>query len=160
MPPGSNPGLNPPHAPCVRRFHVFFSGGLGDRPLVPLDLEQLAQTTPQRAVAQELAERKAKGLGLATPEHAVLLAYSKMWLSDELVASDLPEDPWVATALQRSGGWWAVGMAAAAGVILAPVFPVTPMAGIPVALTAPAGSRAGYRRARRALAALSEGIGG
>jgi glutamate dehydrogenase len=24
-----------------------------------------------------------------------------MWLSDELVASDLPEDPWVATALQR-----------------------------------------------------------
>jgi glutamate dehydrogenase len=49
----------------------------------------------------ELAERKAKGLGLATPEQAVLLAYSKMWLSDELVASDLPEDPWVATALER-----------------------------------------------------------
>ncbi len=50
---------------------------------------------------EELAERKAKGLGLTTPEQAVLLAYSKMWLSDELVASDLPEDPWVATALQR-----------------------------------------------------------
>jgi glutamate dehydrogenase len=31
----------------------------------------------------------------------VLLAYSKMWLNDELIASDLPEDPWVATALAR-----------------------------------------------------------
>jgi glutamate dehydrogenase len=49
----------------------------------------------------ELAERKARGLGLTTPELAVLLAYSKMWLSDELVASDLPEDPWIGTALQR-----------------------------------------------------------
>ena len=49
----------------------------------------------------EIAERKARGLGLTTPEQAVLLAYSKMWLFDELVASDLPEDPWVATALNR-----------------------------------------------------------
>ena len=50
---------------------------------------------------EQLAERDVKGLGLTSPERAVLLAYSKMWLSDELVASDLPEDPWVATALQR-----------------------------------------------------------
>jgi glutamate dehydrogenase len=49
----------------------------------------------------EIAERKQKGLGLTTPEQAVLLAYSKMWLNDELMASDLPEDPWVATALAR-----------------------------------------------------------
>ena len=49
----------------------------------------------------DLAQRKARGLGLTTPEQAVLLAYSKMWLSDELVASDLPEDAWIATALQR-----------------------------------------------------------
>ena len=49
----------------------------------------------------EIAERKARGLGLTTPEQAVLLAYSKMWLFDELVASDLPEDPWIATALNR-----------------------------------------------------------
>jgi len=49
----------------------------------------------------EIAQRKARGLGLTTPEQAVLLAYSKMWLSDELVASDLPEDPWIATALNR-----------------------------------------------------------
>ncbi|HET6828511.1 MAG TPA: NAD-glutamate dehydrogenase, partial [Ramlibacter sp.] len=50
---------------------------------------------------EEIAERKQKGLGLTTPEQAVLLAYSKMWLNDELMASDLPEDPWVATALAR-----------------------------------------------------------
>jgi glutamate dehydrogenase len=31
----------------------------------------------------------------------VLLAYAKLWLFDELVASDLPDDPFVATALQR-----------------------------------------------------------
>lgn len=50
---------------------------------------------------EELAERKLKGLGLTSPEQAVLLAYSKMWLNDELIASDLPEDPWIATALER-----------------------------------------------------------
>jgi len=31
----------------------------------------------------------------------VLLAYAKIWLKDELVASDLPEDPWIAATLQR-----------------------------------------------------------
>jgi len=31
----------------------------------------------------------------------VLLAYSKMWLFEALLDSDLPEDPWVATALRR-----------------------------------------------------------
>ena len=49
----------------------------------------------------EIMERKARGVGLTSPEMAVLLAYSKMWLSDELMASDLPEDPWVAKALER-----------------------------------------------------------
>ncbi|HEY2929134.1 NAD-glutamate dehydrogenase [Piscinibacter sp.] len=49
----------------------------------------------------DIAERKAHGIGLASPERAVLLAYSKMWLSDELLASDLPEDPWIGSALQR-----------------------------------------------------------
>ena len=49
----------------------------------------------------ELAERRAQGRGLTSPEHAVLLAYSKIWLYDELLASPLPDDPWVATALAR-----------------------------------------------------------
>ena len=50
---------------------------------------------------EEIAERRAKGLGLTSPERAVLLAYSKIWLYDELLASPLPDDPWVATALAR-----------------------------------------------------------
>jgi glutamate dehydrogenase len=50
---------------------------------------------------EEISERKARGQGLTSPEQAVLLAYSKMWLNDELIASELPEDPWVATALAR-----------------------------------------------------------
>ncbi|HSV59089.1 MAG TPA: NAD-glutamate dehydrogenase [Variovorax sp.] len=50
---------------------------------------------------EEIAELRAKGQGLATPEAAVLLAYSKIWLYDELLASPLPDDPWVATALER-----------------------------------------------------------
>ncbi len=49
----------------------------------------------------EIQERKARGIGLTSPEMGVLLAYSKMWLSDELIASDLPEDPWIAQALER-----------------------------------------------------------
>jgi len=48
-----------------------------------------------------IAERREQAIGLTTPESAVLLAYCKLWLFDELLASDLPEDPWVATALAR-----------------------------------------------------------
>jgi glutamate dehydrogenase len=50
---------------------------------------------------EQIAQRKARGVGLTRPEMAVLLAYSKMWLSDELMAADLPEDPWVGKALER-----------------------------------------------------------
>jgi glutamate dehydrogenase len=49
----------------------------------------------------ELAERRAAGAGLASPERAVLLAYSKIALNEALVASDVPDDPWIATALER-----------------------------------------------------------
>jgi glutamate dehydrogenase len=49
----------------------------------------------------EIAERRSKGHALSGPEQSVLLAYSKMWLNDQLLASDLPEDPWVVTALER-----------------------------------------------------------
>jgi glutamate dehydrogenase len=49
----------------------------------------------------ELAERQARGQGLTTPERAVLLAYCKMWLFDEILASDLPEDGWIGRALER-----------------------------------------------------------
>ncbi len=42
----------------------------------------------------EIALRKAHKSGLTAPENAVLLAYAKMSVFDELVASDLPDDPY------------------------------------------------------------------
>ena len=50
---------------------------------------------------EEIAARRRAGQGLAPPEAAVVLAYSKIWLNDELIASKLPDDPWVATAIER-----------------------------------------------------------
>ena len=50
---------------------------------------------------EQFGERRAKSIGLTGPERAVLLAYSKIWIYDELLASVLPDDDWVATALSR-----------------------------------------------------------
>ncbi|MFN3987750.1 MAG: NAD-glutamate dehydrogenase [Rhodocyclaceae bacterium] len=50
---------------------------------------------------EEIAERKAAQVGLVLPELAVLLAYSKIELYDEVLASDVPEDPYISTALAR-----------------------------------------------------------
>ena len=50
---------------------------------------------------EEIAVRRARRLGLVNPERAVLLAYGKIWLYDELLASDLPDEPWCAAALTR-----------------------------------------------------------
>ena len=47
----------------------------------------------------QIAERKLAGQALTSPEHAVLLAYSKMWLYHELLESGLPEEPVIARAL-------------------------------------------------------------
>jgi glutamate dehydrogenase len=48
----------------------------------------------------EIAARKNAGQGLTTPEFAVLLAYSKLALYDELLDSDVPEDPFLSKELE------------------------------------------------------------
>ncbi|MGR5503937.1 hypothetical protein ACQKP3_24810, partial [Vibrio sp. DNB22_10_4] len=48
---------------------------------------------------EEIDARRAASGGLTTPERAVLMAYSKMWLYDALLASDLPDQPFVADGL-------------------------------------------------------------
>ena len=48
---------------------------------------------------EDIAERRAAKQGLTAPERAVLLAYSKMALFDELVASTLVDDEYVQSAL-------------------------------------------------------------
>jgi glutamate dehydrogenase len=50
---------------------------------------------------EEFAERRAAKLGLTSPERAVLLAYSKIALNEPLVDSDVPDDPFISTALER-----------------------------------------------------------
>ncbi|QMU67881.1 NAD-glutamate dehydrogenase [Streptacidiphilus sp. P02-A3a] len=49
----------------------------------------------------QLRERAAAGRGLTQPEMAVLLAYTKITLSDEILASDLPDDPYLRGKLHR-----------------------------------------------------------
>ena len=49
---------------------------------------------------EEILRRRAHKQGLTAPEVAVVLAYAKMWLFDELIASNLPDDPYFNQALQ------------------------------------------------------------
>jgi glutamate dehydrogenase len=49
----------------------------------------------------ELAERRKAGRGLTRPELAILLAYSKIWLNNHLLASNVPEDPYLSSELDR-----------------------------------------------------------
>ena len=49
----------------------------------------------------ELVERKSRGQGLTRPELAILLSYSKIVLFQQLVDSDVPEDPYLSKELIR-----------------------------------------------------------
>src|SRR5256886_12246254 len=49
----------------------------------------------------ELTERRKSGVGLTRPELAILLAYSKIWLNKHLLASNVPEDPYLSLELER-----------------------------------------------------------
>ncbi len=48
-----------------------------------------------------LAERARQGAGLTRPENAVLLAYAKLTLYDDLLASPIPDDPYLSQELER-----------------------------------------------------------
>ncbi|GAA4851281.1 NAD-glutamate dehydrogenase [Kitasatospora terrestris] len=48
-----------------------------------------------------IRERQQAGRGLSQPELSVLLAYTKITLADELLATDLPDDPYFRTVLHE-----------------------------------------------------------
>ncbi len=48
-----------------------------------------------------IAERRSAGLGLTSPEFATLLAHTKIALTEELVASDLPDDEYLRRELSE-----------------------------------------------------------
>jgi glutamate dehydrogenase len=59
-------------------------------------LDRALESLPNR---KAVAERLEKRQGLTPPELAVLLAYTKIVLADELLATDLPDDPFLRSDL-------------------------------------------------------------
>jgi glutamate dehydrogenase len=49
----------------------------------------------------EMAERKSRGAGLTRPELSVLLSYDKIVIFNQLLESDVPEDPYLSKELVR-----------------------------------------------------------
>ncbi|MDP9083251.1 MAG: NAD-glutamate dehydrogenase [Pseudomonadota bacterium] len=50
---------------------------------------------------EEIAERRKAAEGLTRPELAITLSYGKIWLYKSLIASNVPEDPYLSTELAR-----------------------------------------------------------
>ncbi len=50
---------------------------------------------------EEFGERRKRKVGLTRPELAIALSYSKIWLSNQLIESNLPEDPYFVAELER-----------------------------------------------------------
>ncbi|MBL8929610.1 MAG: NAD-glutamate dehydrogenase [Kineosporiaceae bacterium] len=73
--------------------HQRFMRSLEARGLLNRELEFL----PDDAA---LALRAEQGRGLTSPEFSVLVAYSKITLTEDLMASDLPADPWFGRTLR------------------------------------------------------------
>ncbi|WP_426689324.1 NAD-glutamate dehydrogenase [Rhodanobacter ginsengiterrae] len=61
-------------------------------------LDRQVENLPSEA---ELTERKSRGLGMTRPELAVLLSYDKLRLFQQLLDSDVPEDPYLSKELVR-----------------------------------------------------------
>jgi glutamate dehydrogenase len=80
----------PEMLPVYRRYLAH----LEEKGLLDRALEHL----PDEAV---LEARASAGLGLTSPEFAVLLAWTKIGLTHEILASDVPEDPQLSHELER-----------------------------------------------------------
>ena len=62
------------------------------------DLDRAVEVLPDD---EELSDRRHAGLGLTTPELAILLAYAKITLKEDVLASALPDDPDFAPVLEE-----------------------------------------------------------
>jgi glutamate dehydrogenase len=60
------------------------------------DLDRALEFLPSDA---EISRRNKEGLGLVSPEFSVLVAYAKLYLKNQLIATSLPDDPWFAETL-------------------------------------------------------------
>ena len=62
------------------------------------ELDRALEYLPDDAT---IKERVPQGKGLTRPELAILLAYSKIWTYNQIIESDLPEDPYLSNELER-----------------------------------------------------------
>ncbi|RYC13305.1 NAD-glutamate dehydrogenase [Nocardioides zhouii] len=76
------------HAPSLLHVHEEWMRALEKRGVLNRDLEGLPST---RQVRRRLDRKQA----LSAPELSVLLAWTKIVLADELIESDLPDDPYL-----------------------------------------------------------------
>ncbi|MEV2266999.1 NAD-glutamate dehydrogenase [Nonomuraea africana] len=79
-------------APEMLHIHARYLRRLEREGLVNRDLEFLPSD-------KTLAERRQAGIGLTAPEFSVLLAYTKLVVDAEVLGSDLPDDPYLASWL-------------------------------------------------------------
>jgi glutamate dehydrogenase len=86
--------LDSAQAPAMRDVHARYLDALERSGRLDRAHEQLPGT-------DELMDRAEINGGLQLPEFAVLLAHSKIQLYDELLDSDLPEDPFLGRELER-----------------------------------------------------------
>ncbi|MDN5743882.1 MAG: NAD-glutamate dehydrogenase [Nocardioidaceae bacterium] len=80
------------NAPSLLHVHEHWMRELEKKGLLDRELEALP-------ASKEVRRRLEEGGSLTQPERAVLMAYTKIVLADELLASDLPEDPYLAIDL-------------------------------------------------------------
>ncbi|CAA9378221.1 MAG: NAD-specific glutamate dehydrogenase, large form [uncultured Nocardioides sp.] len=76
------------HAPSLLHVHEDWMRQLERRGVLNRELEGLPTT-------RQVKRRLDRGQALSAPELSVLLAWTKIVLADELVASDLPDDPYL-----------------------------------------------------------------
>ncbi|WP_370247212.1 NAD-glutamate dehydrogenase [Nocardioides sp.] len=81
------------NAPGLLHVHEAWMRALEKRGVIDRALEALP-------TSKEVARRQEQGLGLTPPELAVLLCWTKIVLAEELLDSDVPEDPYLDIDLQ------------------------------------------------------------
>jgi len=81
------------HAPSLLHVHEDWMRRLEREGVLNRELEGLPTT-------RQVRRRLERGEGLTTPELSVLLAWTKIVLADHLLASDLPDDPYLAIDLR------------------------------------------------------------
>ncbi|GAA0314408.1 NAD-glutamate dehydrogenase [Psychrobacter aestuarii] len=89
---------------AIELSHIRASANLSDhqRFIQLLESEQrLDRAIEYLPSDEEIAKRQKAGTGLTNPELAVVLAYGKMWVYDNLLSSDLPDDPYFINELRK-----------------------------------------------------------